>query len=81
MYEVYRHDQRSTSRPSELIDAKTATYWLDCGFAKRVSRWRLRLTKPLPLKLRDRSANIKESIIHAAIDGNRYCQALIETWS
>jgi 3-deoxy-D-arabino-heptulosonate 7-phosphate (DAHP) synthase class II len=81
MYEVYRFHQRSTTQPCELIDAKTAIYWLDCGFATRVGRWRLRLVKESPLKLRDLSARMGPSVMFAAACGSRHHQSLVEAWA
>jgi len=80
MYEVYRFNQRSSSPPCELIDSKTASYWLSCGFATRVSKWRLRLKKPQDVKLRGESCSIRESTIHAALDRSKYHQSLIDAW-
>lgn len=81
MFGVYGEHRLRNSAPSFQVDKDTAYYWLECGFARRVTKWTIALTKTPPLKLRDRSSNIKEATIHAAIDGNRYCQALIQTWS
>ncbi len=81
LYEVYRFHQRSTTQPWALIDAKTATYWLDCGFATRISKWRLRLVKESPLKLRDLSASMGPSVMFAAACGSRHHQSLVEAWA
>lgn len=81
MFEVYRFNQRSGTDPYQLINAISASYLLDCKFATRVGRWRIRLAKPTPLKLRDQSANIRESTILAAISGSHHHRSLIEAWA
>lgn len=80
MFELYRFNQRSGTSPSQLVDAKTASYLLDCKFATRIGRWRIRLVKPTPLKLHGPSANIRESTIMAALMGSQYHRSLIEAW-
>ncbi len=80
LYEVYRFHQRSTTQPTQLIDAATASYWLDCGFATRFGRWRLRLVKESPIKLRDQSASPSAATSFAAVAGSKYHQAIVEAW-
>lgn len=81
MFQVYRHDQSRKTNPHDVVDAATATYLLDCKFAKRLSKWQIVLAKPLPLQLRGPSANIRESTIIAAVSGSRYHQSLIQAWA
>jgi len=81
MFAVLLHAQPRTAKPHLFIERDTAQYWLDCDWAWRLNRWTIVLKKPLPLKLRSASANIRECTILAALDGSRYHQALIEAWA
>lgn len=75
---VLKHGQPSGSHPGWFITREEAQYLLDCQFAYWRRRWLIVLRKPLPLKLRDASSNIREHTILAAASGSKYHRALIE---
>ena len=81
MFQVYRHNQSRKTNPLCAVSAKEAQQLLDEGSAKRLSKWQIVLVKPLPLKLRGPSANIRESTIIAALMGSQYHRSLIEAWA
>lgn len=77
MFSVYKHGQSLKTNPSWVVDRKTASYLLDCAFARRSSKWVLILAKDKPLQVRDDSCSIRERIIVSAVDGSNYHKALI----
>ena len=81
MFRVYLFGQSRKAESRLCVDAATADYWVMCGWASNLGKGNIALKKSLYLKLYDRSCNIKESTIHAAIDGSIYCRAIIESWS
>ena len=78
---VLGHRQNKGDTPRIFIPRELAVSWWQCGGADWLSRWTIKLKKPLPLKLRGPSANIREHTILKAIAGSQYHRALIESWA
>ncbi len=80
LFGVLRPDQRAGAVPATFVPRADVDYWIACGWAVWAGKYTVRLRRSAPLKLRDESASIRPSTMHAAACGSKRHQAMVEAW-